>query len=565
MICAEQEHTINKLRVGLIVDSRITSKYVYELAEWGQNQNDLEFAYLIIQNIPSNKESKIYKAIILLKKKGILHFAKLLGFTLIEKTESVLLRHSRTYKNHLAKYDLSNCVKNSISVNPVISKSGFVYRYKDDDIRIIKKLRLDALVGCGSGVLCGEILRSTRFGVISFRHADSRINRGGPPGFWEVYLKQDSTGFNIKQLTEEPDRERVFFLGHLSTKFFYLLNQAALYEISYFYLRKILSEIATTMELPHELPSLPYYNPIYKRPSLRVQLKYAIYLAFATAEKAFSKFIFKKSYRWGVAFSFSDWKNLVMQHGTKIKNPPNHALADPFVVSTNNQNYCFVEDYDYGKSRGCISVYKLTERDSEKIGEALVAPFHLSYPYIFEYQDKYYMCPETCENNDIRLYECESFPLKWKLKKIIMSDISSVDTTIFEKDGIWWLFTNIDPRNIGDHSSELYIFFSDNPLTDNWIPHPKNPIFVDSMKARMGGILFDDRLVYRVSQQQGFDMYGKSSAINHISHISKTDYVEYMVIKIEPNFFNGLKGTHHLHSNGKITVFDYVEKVRTNS
>ncbi len=80
----------------------------------------------------------------------------------------------------------------------------------------------------------------------------------------------------------------------------------------------------------------------------------------------------------------------------------------------------------------------------------------------------------------------------------------------------------------------------------------------------MGGILFDDGLVYRVSQQHGFDMYGKSSAINHIIHMSKTDYAENMVFKIEPNFFNGLKGTHHLHSNGKITVFDYVEKVRTN-
>ena len=114
------------------------------------------------------------------------------------------------------------------------------------------------------------------------------------------------------------------------------------------------------------------------------------------------------------------------------------------------------------------------------------------------------------------------------------------------------------------NSSELYIFFSDNPLTDNWTPHPMNPIFVDSINARMGGILFDDGLVYRVSQQQGFDMYGKSSAINHIIHMSKTDYAENMVFKIEPNFFNGLKGTHHLHSNGKITVFDYVEKVRTN-
>ena len=183
---------------------------------------------------------------------------------------------------------------------------------------------------------------------------------------------------------------------------------------------------------------------------MAVQLKYITSLAFAISRKVFDKLIFKKSYRWGVAFNFGDWKDLVMSRGIKIKNPPNHFLADPFVVSSENENYCFVEDYDYLKSRGCISVYILTEKDSKKIGDAIIEPFHLSYPCVFRYQSKYYMCPETCENKDMRLYECESFPLKWKLKKIIMSNISAVDTTIFEKDGTWWLFTNIDPTNVGD-------------------------------------------------------------------------------------------------------------------
>jgi hypothetical protein len=574
MTHAEKQHTENKLRIALLVDSNIDSKYVFELAQWGQNQNDLEITHLVIQNIPSNK-SKTHKAFFILKKKGIFYLMQAVGFALIEKVESLGLKHIKTYKdyfkhittykNHLSRYDLSNCVKNSILINPVISKSGRVYRYDDNDIQKIKELRLDIIVRCGSGILYGDILHSARLGIISIHHADNRINRGGPPGFWEVYLKQDSTGFTIQQLTEELDGGNVLFRGHLDTKFFYLLNQAALYEKSNFYLKKLLSDIAITRDIPPKLPTFPYYNRLYKIPSLRVQLKYITSLALATSKKVFDNFIFKKSYRWGVAFNFGDWKDLVMWRGIKIKNPPNHFLADPFVVSTENENYCFVEDYDYLTSRGCISVYKLTEKDSKKIGEAIVEPYHMSYPYVFEYQSKYYMCPETCENKDIRLYECESFPLKWKLKKIIMSNISAVDTTIFEKDGTWWLFTNIDPTNVGDIFSELYIFFSDNPLTDKWTPHPMNPMFVDSMKARMGGILYDEGSVYRVSQQQGFDMYGKSCALNHISHLSKTGYDENMVFKIEPNFFKRLKGTHHIHSNGKITVFDYVEKVRTNS
>jgi hypothetical protein len=563
MTYIQQNLAHDKLKIALIVDSKIDSKYVYELAEWGQNQHNLEVTHLLIQNIPSNKGSIVYRSFYLLKKKGFFSLAQIVAFTLIKKVESLPLKYFSIYKNHLTKYDLSNCVKNSITVNPVISKSGLVYRYEDDDIQKIKELGLDVLVRCGSGILHGEILQSTRFGIISFHHADNRINRGDPPGFWEVYLKQDSTGFTIQQLTEELDGGNVLFLGHLNTKFFYLLNQAALYEKSNYYLKKLLSDIATTRRLPPKLCSVPYYNPLYKIPNLRVQFRYVTSLAYVAVRKILNRLIFKKSQRWGVAFMFCDWNNLVMWRGVIIRNPPNHFLADPFVVSTNNENYCFVEDHNYQTGKGCISVYKLTKKESERVGVAISETFHMSYPYVFVYQSKYYMCPETSENKDIRLYECESFPLKWKLKKIIMSDISAVDTTIFEKDGIWWLLTNIDPTNSYDFS-ELYIFFSDNPLADNWTPHPMNPIFVDSMRARMGGILFNDEMAYRVSQQQGFDSYGKSFTINHISHISRTEYAENAVFKIEPNFFKGLKGTHHIHSNGKITVFDYVEEVRTN-
>ncbi|HZO11480.1 MAG TPA: hypothetical protein VFB48_05130, partial [Nitrososphaeraceae archaeon] len=563
MTNADNHNMHNKLRIALLVDSNMDSKYVYDLAEWGQGQNDLEVTHLLIQNLPSNN-SKIPKVILLLKKRGFIYTLRAVGLGLIEKAETLGIRRFEAFKNHMKKYDLSDSVKNIVSISPIVSKSGFVYRYEDDEIQKIKGLNLDIIVRCGSGILRGEILHSSRFGIISLHHADNRINRGGPPGFWEVYSKQDNTGFTIQQLTEELDGGNVLFRGNLNTKFFYLLNQAALYEKSNFYLKKMLSDIAATRKLPHKLPTFPYYNRLYKLPTLLVQVKYVTSLTYAISKKIFDRSVFKKSERWGVAFNFGDWKELVMWRGIKIKNPPNHFLADPFVVSTEDENYCFVEDYDYQKSRGCISVYKLTEKDSEKIGEAIIEPFHMSYPCVFQYKSKYYICPETCENKDMRLYECESFPLKWKLKKIIMSNISAVDTTIFEKDGMWWLFTTIDPTNVGDIFSELHIFFSDNPLTDDWIPHKMNPIFVDSVKARMGGILFDEGVVYRVSQQQGFDTYGKSCAINHIRHLTKHHYEENMVFMIEPNFFRRLKGTHHLHSNGKVTVFDFVEKVRTN-
>jgi len=556
----------NTLRIGLIVDSNVSSQYVFDLADWGQRQSNLQICCLVIQRVSASKQQNtIAKVVSFLKKHGALVLAQEIGFTLIHKVEEFIIRRTKNHKHHASRHDLSYIVKDSISVKPIISKSGFVYRYDDGDIEKIRELGLDVLIRCGTGILRGEILRATRFGILSFHHADNRINRGGPAGFWEVYLRQDSTGFTIQQLTEELDGGNVLYRGHFPTKFYYLLNQAALLEKSNFYLKKLLSDIATKNELPSKLDSFPYFNPLYKTPNIRTQCLYCVSLASISFKKLIHRFVLKKENRWGVAFCFSNWRDLVMWRGIRIKNPPNHFLADPFVVNVDGENYCFVEDYDYTISKGCISVYRLLENGSERIGEAIVEPFHMSYPYIFEYQSKYYMCPETCESRDIRLYECESFPLKWRLKKLIKSNVSAVDTTIFEKDGLWWLFTNIDPIGTGDRYSALFIFYGDNPLTDNWTPHPKNPVFVDSRKGRMGGILFDNDFIYRVAQQQGFDTYGKSVSINQITDLSTESYEEEVLTRIEPNFFHKVDGTHHMHSNGTITVFDFFEKVKVST
>jgi hypothetical protein len=548
--------TQNKLRIGLIVDSTKTSKHVYDLAEWGQRQSDLVITTLIIQQVP--KRGSLY----LLKKQGLVYVATAAGFMLINLMESFLLkiRHKR-YISHLRGYDLANYVKNTITISPAISSAGFVYRYNGDDVHKIKDLGLDLLVRCGSGILRGKVLNSVPFGIISFHHADNAINRGGPPGFWEVYLMQDSTGFTIQQLTEELDGGNVLFKGRIQTKYFCLLNRVALYERSNLFLKKVLLDIAKRRRLPPKLEAYPYYNPLYKTPGLRAQLNYVSNRAVALIGQLCDK-LNKKVYCWGVSFAYSNWRNLVMWRAIKIKNPPNRYLADPFVITVGEGDYCFVEDYDFRAARACISVYKLSEEKSERIGEAIIEPFHMSYPYIFEYRSRLYMCPETFNNRDIRLYECEEFPLKWKLTSILMSNVSAADTTIFEKDGMWWLFSNLDLVNDGDHCTDLFLFFSDNPISGNWEPHPMNPIFTDSLKARMGGILFENGSVFRVSQKQGFDMYGKSVAINRIDRLSKTDYAETMVYRIEPNFYSKLDGTHHVHSNGKITVFDYVEKKR---
>jgi hypothetical protein len=138
-----------------------------------------------------------------------------------------------------------------------------------------------------------------------------------------------------------------------------------------------------------------------------------------------------------------------------------------------------------------------------------------------------------------------------------MCNIAAADTMLFQHEGLWWLLTNIDSARIGDYCSELHVFYACEPITDEWTPHPQNPVIVDPNRARNGGLLFKGAEIYRVSQRQGFDAYGQSAAINRITALTPSTYQEEVVATIEPDFFPKIKGTHHLHSNGRFTVFDY--------
>ena len=456
-----KQEVSQKLRIALIVDSNISSKYVYDLACWAKKQNNLEVSSLILQRTQFSSSGKFKRGIKFLKKRGALFLLEQIGYLILVKIENLLLKRNKTHKDHFNQYNLFDYVDEVIKVEPIISKSGFVHRYSDNDIKKIKQKKLDVLIRCGSGILRGDILTTANYGIISFHHADNKINRGGPPGFWEVFNKEDSTGFTIQQLTDELDGGNVIFQGFIGTSFYYLLNQANLYIKANFYMKKVLSDLATTKKLPEKLDSFPYFNQLYKRPNLIIQFLYTLRLTRLIIEKLINKFLLKKSYRWGVAFQFTNWRNLVMWKAVKIKNPVNHYLADPFVISINEKTYCFVEDYDYTLSRGCISLYELNENTATRYGEIISEPFHMSYPYVFEYESKFYMVPETCENKDIRLYVAEEFPYKWKFLKTIFNDVSAVDTTIIQKNGLWWLFTNIDPVNSGDCCSELFIYYSD--------------------------------------------------------------------------------------------------------
>jgi methionyl-tRNA formyltransferase len=555
---------MKKTKIGLIVDSKYSSKYTFDLAKWGQDQNKLEITHLVIQQIEKKRSrSIVIRGYNFFLRKGFYQFFSLILWKVISKIEAKKIA-ATSHKDHLKIYDLSDVVPCSIITNPIVSRSGLVHTFSKEDIEKLREERFDLLIRCGSGILREDILSSSRLGLISFHHGDNRINRGGPAGFWEVFYKQSKSGFVIQQLTEELDGGNVLFRGAFPTKNYFLLNQANLYNKSNFYMKMLLEDIAINYDLPLPEKQTPYFNKLFKEPNIKEQLKYIYNLADRSISAKIENNILKKQQRWSVAFSRSNWRNLVMRRSVTIKNPPGHFLADPFVISENKKEYCFVEDFDYKTKKGCISVYELQQKSAVRIGEAITESFHMSFPFLFRYKSKIYMIPETNEAREIRLYECTDFPTGWQLSKVLMSDVSATDTMIFERDGVWWMFTNIDPADVGDHNSELYIFYSENPLSSSWVAHSKNPIYIDPDKSRNAGLLIDNCDIFRVSQKMGFQQYGKGFSINKVTLLNKNLYEEESECEVEPNFFKNLKGTHHIHSNGNVTVFDYVASTTLN-
>jgi len=548
-----------KKKVGILIDSTYVSKRIYDLLQFSLKSNNYEITTLIVNNL-DKKDSNIISQIFLhINKRGLLKFLSAAVFKIICKIESLALKRLGKFSSLYDSYELSENQYEVINVKPIVSKSGFKYRYEKYDIEKIKSEKLDLLIRAGNGILQGEILTVCPNGIISFHHADNDTNRGSPPGFWEVYERNPRTGFIIQRLKEELDGGDVLYKGFVTTSWFYSLNLAKLYEISNHFFHSVIDDITSDKPLLSVQKKSPYSFPLYTKPSVSQSLLYLMKTTTILLKKILMK-ISGKSYRWSVAYQFVDsWRDVALWRSTKIPNPKNRFLADPFVIYRNGEHYCFVEDYDYAIKRGNISVYKITSGSNEELGVALIEDFHLSYPYLFEFKDELYMCPETSEKHEIRIYKCVDFPLKWVFHKTIMKDVSAADTAIFPYEDKWWMFTNIDKSPEGAKDCQLHIFHGEDPLTEHWTPHDKNPIIFDSLRARNGGLIIDNRSTYRTYQRQGFDMYGEALGVAKVNKLTTSEYSEEVLFEIEPRFFKNIKGTHTYNFDKGLLVFDYVE------
>jgi len=242
--------------------------------------------------------------------------------------------------------------------------------------------------------------------------------------------------------------------------------------------------------------------------------------------------------------------------------PDNQFYADPFLWEQDGECYCFFEAYDYTAKKGRICVGLFDDGRLTDVRDAVTAPYHLSFPFLFEDGGTLYMMPETCGANRIETWRCVSFPDRWERHATVLDGVMAADSTFNLIDGKWWLFTNLSHDAFGEMNSELHIYQADGPDFYSLIPHPLNPVIFDSRTGRNGGrVLEIEGHYYRPSQDNSHGLYGYGLNLMRIDRLTSTDYSESLVRRIEPNFGKGINGCHHLDVRSGKIVIDVRRKV----
>ena len=219
-------------------------------------------------------------------------------------------------------------------------------------------------------------------------------------------------------------------------------------------------------------------------------------------------------------------KSLSWQDFKPVLPPADRDWADPFILADQGLYYIFIEEKLYATKRGrivCLTVSQRMEIQSYQV--VLERPYHLSYPFILKYNGQLYMIPETAQNNQIELYRCIRFPDQWIFEKPLIKNIKAVDSTLVEYEGKWWLFANIIEPG-GNSWDTLHLYFSNDPLSNNWIAHPQNPIVKDMHLARpAGAIQKSGQYLIRPSQDCSI-RYGYATNFNRITKMTENAYAE---------------------------------------
>ena len=425
-------------------------------------------------------------------------------------------------------------------------------------LRSVRTEAIDLVLILTRGPVKRNLLPETARGVLNLHYGNIRAGIEGPPGFWESCHEDSATGCWLT-LDHESESTCVFSARYKTKRTMTLNHESILREGHIDIAQELLRLVETPTFRQVDLPTTPVwtcpgpFDVIFYR--LRTVLRE---VGFFLRTKARGKELV-----FSVGIAQGHWQEADLAAASIVPNPPGSYLADPFLVERDGRVVCLVEEFDLASRRGRISWLDLGDGYETPAyrGTLIEEPYHMSFPFPFEYQGELYMVPETYEAGEISLYRCVEFPDQWERCGALMEDMEASDSMIFEQDDRWWMLTNLRPEGALDFYSRLYVFWSDDPTSSNWTPHPLNPVIVDADGGRNGGILRDSGgLIFRVGQEQSLMTYGAGWSVSLIQQLNDLHYAEHILTTIRPATLGQIVGGHHVHGMQKVTAVDILHR-----
>tara|TARA_B110001450_G_C17661684_1_gene497531 strand:+ start:584 stop:1903 length:1320 start_codon:yes stop_codon:yes gene_type:complete len=409
----------------------------------------------------------------------------------------------------------------------------------------------------GFNIIRGEIHKVTKHGIWSFHHDDEDEFRGGPPGFWEIYYKKATTGSILQRLNDKLDAGTVLKKGHFKTIPNYIKNRDNTYLESASWPALVVKEIIANPSFVTSKVKSQTKAPIFFAPG---NGKFLIFLMRSTSLKVKS---FLKTLFYIDVWNIGVWdKPIEMCLTEEVKNinwfplDKKSFVADPFGEEIDEKLNIFYEKFPFGSDKGILETieYNPTKKTWGKSNTIIDESHHLSYPFILEDDNTKYIIPESYEDNNINLYEAESYPLVWNKKQPIIKDVQGIDNTIIKYNNKFWLF-NTEKDN--QPRQNLNIYFSDS-IQGQWNPHPLNPVKTDIRSARSAGTIFEsDSVLYRPSMDYSKKIEG-SITVNKIITLSETQYNE-SPVKIIDALKSELKYNDKIHTISKVGNYTVID------
>jgi len=529
------------IKIGIILNDGDVSLWICRVIEKILDSEYAEIKVVIDhqEKIDSNKTKKSF------------------FYNLHERLDELVFNSRIDYNKHVSVSEiLAGITRISIDSDLCKNSSGNAFHE-------ISKYDADIFLNFTSLSFSESVLNHARFGIWRYSIEDKTITKRISNGYWEMVKRIPALEVVLRTSNSTFGNDTAIYRSWIPANYNSIhLNQDHAYGLCSVIIPRLLKQLYQSgfdtlnkLAVKYKITDEEYSGSDFHPPSNRVAFKNMLTIVF---RYIYNRLVYKNSWNWFLAFTFDKNPFNSAPESFQVLVPPKDRFwADPFAICRNGKIFIFIEEFLYRTNKGHITMLELDINGkllhTEKI---LENHYHMSYPFLFEYNGNYYMIPETYENKTIQLYTCKEFPGKWNFVMNLMENIAAMDTTLFFHNNKWWLFTALNESYNFPDFVELFLFYSTDLFTTEWIPHPNNPIVTDVRNARPAGSIFlHENRIYRPSQDCS-GRYGSAYNLNQIIELSETAYEEVLVSKTKADWEPDLKGTHTFNFHNNFIIID---------